>query len=319
MNLLRPGNLPVVFGGLLMLIMFVIFFSFHPRGLNAFVLESLSNSGASLAFAAVAQTFPILTGGLDLSVGGIISLTNASASLIVNGSPLQIGFGVLLVLGIGVLCGLINGTLIVYGRVQPIIATLATGAVFSGIALFLRPTPGGDVSMGLADVFTLSFAGIPASAVFVTLLTFLIWFPLRRSILGRGMFAAGSLAEAGRLSGLKMQRSIMAAYALSGLFCSFAGLFLGFQTLTGDATIGVPYTINSIAAVVVGGLSLRGGTGTVLSAIFGAYTLRSINSTLLFSGAPPLAQPFFEGMILVIAVAFASLGLLRSSNRLEGM
>ena len=315
-----PRDLPVVFGAAVLVAMLTVYFLVHPRGLSPIVIESLANSGASLAFAAIAQTFPILTGGLDLSIGGIVALTNVVAAAVVNGSPIEVAIGVALVILTGLACGLLNGLVIVYGRLQPIIATLATGTVFSGIALLLRPVPGGDVSLALADALTLPLAGlVPPSLLLVGLTAFAVWYPLRRSKLGRGMFAAGSAPEAGRLSGLNVPRSIITAYALSGLFGALAGLFLSFQTLAGDATIGLPYTINSIAAVVVGGLSLRGGSGTVLSAIFGAYTLRAINSVLLFSGAPPLAQPFFEGLILVAAVAFASIGMLRSSDRLAGM
>lgn len=314
------SNLPAVFGGFMLCALLVAFFAIHPRGFSPIVLESLSNSGASLAFAAIAQTFPVLTGGLDLSIGGIVALTNVIASHLVNGSPIEVAFGIGAVILTGLLCGAINGVLVVYGRLQPIIATLATGAVFSGLALMLRPMPGGDVNVGVADAFTLSLpGGVPVSILFVTLVPLAFWYPLRRTVIGRGIFAAGSSAEAGRISGLNIERSILLAYVLSGLFGALAGLFLAFQTLAGDATIGMPYTLNSIAAIVVGGLSLRGGGGTILSAIFGAYILRCISSILLFSDAPPLAQPFFEGLILVIAITFASLALLRNPNRMEGL
>ena len=314
----RHGRL--LFGILILLVMLAIYFSVHPRGVSIRVVESLSNAGASLAFAAVAQTFPVLTGGLDLSIGGMIALTNSLASVVLTGSPLQIAFGFVLVIATGCLCGLVNGTLIVYGRLQPVIATLATGAIFSGLALIVRPRPGGDIPIELGDVFvTSAFDVLPMALVVLAVTCGAVWYPLTRSRLGRGIFAAGSAPEAGRMSGLNVDRSIIAAYVLSGLFASFAGLFLGFQTLAGDATIGVPYTINSIAAVVIGGVALRGGAGHILSAIVGAYTLRSINSILLFSGAPPLALPFFEGVILVVAVVFASLGLMRQPNRLEAL
>ncbi len=314
------GQGRVVFGILILCAVLAAYLSVHPRGPSPRVIESLANAGTSLAFAAIAQTFPVLTGGLDLSVGGIIALTNAVASNVLDGSPFQIAFGALLVVATGVACGLLNGLLIVRGGLQPVIVTLATGAFFSGLALMTRPQPGGNINADLGDFFVSSLVPYaPTSLVALLLLAWLVWYPLRRSALGRGMFAAGSAREAGMLSGLNVNRSIIAAYVLSGLFCSFAGLFLSLQALAGDPRIGVPYTINSIAAVVIGGIALRGGAGSLVSAIIGAFTLRAINSTLLFSGMPPLSQPFFEGLILVIAIVFASLGLMRQPNRLEAL
>jgi ribose transport system permease protein len=314
------GQGRLVFGIAILFAVLLLYFSIHPRGASPRVVESLANGGTSLAFAAIAQIFPILTGGLDLSVGGIIALTNSVASVVVNGSPVQLALGIVLVLATGLSCGLLNGLLIVKGRLQPVIATLATGAFFSGLALMVRPQAGGNVDADLGEFFISSMVPYaPNSLITLVILTILVWYPLRRSALGRGMFAAGSAREAGHLSGLKVDRSIIAAYVFSGLFCAFAGLFLAFQALAGDPRVGVTYTINSIAAVVIGGIALRGGSGTVLSAIVGAFTLRTINSTLLFSGMPPLSQPFFEGTVLVVAIVFASLGLVRRANRLEAL
>ncbi|WP_439627035.1 ABC transporter permease [Shinella sp.] len=318
MKILTSRHMPVLLGAAVFIIVLAVYLAVHPRGISSFVIQSYANSAAPVALAALAQTFPVLTGGLDLSVGGMVALTNALASELVQGSPVEIAFGVLTVLAAGALCGALNGALIVYGRLQPIIGTLATGAVFSGIALFIRPFPGGDVDTGLAYAMTaILFGVLPVSTLLIAIIASCTWAAISRASLGRGIFAAGSAPQAARLSGLRIERSIIAAYVLSGLFSALAGLYLGFQTLSGDATIGVPYTINSIAAIVIGGLSLRGGAGSPLSAIFGAHALRAISAVLLFTGAPPLAQPLFEGMVLITAVAAASLTLVRDPNRLK--
>lgn len=318
MKILTSRHMPVLLGAMVFVIVLAVYLAVHPRGISSFVIQSYANSAAPLALAALAQTFPVLTGGLDLSVGGTVALTNALASELVHGSPLEIASGVLIVLSVGALCGALNGALIVYGRLQPIIGTLATGAVFSGLALFIRPFPGGEVDAGFAYAMTsILFGVLPVSTLMIAIIAACTWAAISRASLGRGIFAAGSAPQAARLSGLRIERSIIAAYVLSGLFSAFAGLYLGFQTLSGDATIGAPYTINSIAAIVIGGLSLRGGAGSPLSAIFGAYALRAISAVLLFTGAPPLAQPLFEGMVLVTAVAAASIALVRDPNRLR--
>lgn len=318
MNVITPRRLPTLLGVMVLVIVVLIYLSIHPRGLSSSVVESFANSAAPLAFAAIAQTFPVLTGGLDLSIGGIVALTNAIASLLLEGSPVHIIFGVAAVIFVGAICGAVNGCLVVYGKLQPIIATLATGAVFSGSALLVRPFPGGGVDADFADAMTsMIFGVIPVSTASVLLLTTMVWYLVKRTSTGRGILAAGSARQAANLSGLDINTSIIIAYVLSGLFAAIAGLFLAFQTLSGDATIGVPYTINSIAAIVIGGLSLRGGFGSGLCAILGAHTLRGISAILLFSGAPPLAQPLFEGLVLVVAVTAASIPLIRNPDRLK--
>lgn len=315
---LRPRNLPLLLGAAVLATVVLIYLTVHPRGLSSFVVQSYANSATPLALAAVAQTFPVLTGGLDLSIGGIVALTNTLASELVQGPPLQVVAGIVIVLCVGAACGAFNGALITYGRIQPIIATLATGAIFSGLALFIRPFPGGDLSVGLADIATGMIAGVfPICVAAIAILVWLASLLLSRTLTGKGIYAAGSAPHAATLSGLRIDRSIMAAYVMSGIFGALAGLFLGFQTLSGDATIGVPYTINSIAAVVIGGLSLRGGRGSLLSGVIGAFALRGISAVLLFSGSPPLAQPLFEGLVLVIAVCAASITLVRQPNRLK--
>jgi ribose transport system permease protein len=320
MRLNQSRHLSVLIGGAVFAAVMVLYFAVHPRGVSGFVVQSFANAAAPLALAAVAQTFAVLTGGLDLSVGGVVALSNALTSRVVSGSLSEIVVGVIAVLVSGAACGALNGVLIVCGRLQPIIATLATGAIFSGLAQFVRPFPGGSVDLALAETLTSLVVGfLPVATLAVVCLTIAAWTTIRRTSLGRGVLAAGSAAQAARLSGMSIERSILFAYVLSGIFSTLAGLFLGFQTLSGDATIGIPYTINSIAAVVIGGLSLRGGAGSPWSGILGAHALRGIGSVLLFTGAPPLAQPLFEGIVLVLAVAGASVVLVRDPNRMKAL
>ena len=120
-------------------LMFVIYVSNHPAGLTANVVQTAANKGVLLAFVAIAQTLVVLTAGIDLSIGMIFLLTNCLASWVVQGSAPDTAFGVAAVLLVGVLCGAINGAIVIYGRLQPIVATIATGAVYFGLALMLRP------------------------------------------------------------------------------------------------------------------------------------------------------------------------------------
>ena len=310
-------------GGLIALALFavllVVFIVIHPR-FNMLALEATANQGGALALIAMGQTLPVLTGGLDLSIGAIMALTNSLGSELLTGSPWQIALGLLAVIALGCVCGLINGVIVVYGRIQPIIATLATGAVYTGLALLVRPAPGGEIDEGLSEAITYSVFGVIPTPVFIFIgLVLLVWLPLKNSILGRGIYAVGSSEVAAFMSGVPVKGSRLLAYTGSGFLAALGGLFLGFQTLSGDANGGVTYTLNSIAAVVIGGTSLFGGTGGLVGSIYGAYVLRIINSVLLFSGVPSLAQPLFQGAVLIFALMASALRLVGMRNRLEVM
>ena len=135
-------------------LMFVSYATNHPVGLNANVATTAANKGVLLAFVAMAQTLVVLTSGIDLSVGMVMMLANCLASAIVVGTPLQTTLGVLGVLATGLVCGAVNGLIVIVGRLQPIVTTIATGAIYYGAALALRRVPGGDVNSSLADALT---------------------------------------------------------------------------------------------------------------------------------------------------------------------
>jgi len=302
------------------IVMFIIYTSNHPAGFTANVVQTAANKGVLLAFVAMAQTLVVITAGIDLSVGMIFLLTNCLASLLVVGTPMQTALGVIAVLAAGLLCGAINGAIVIYGRLQPIVATIATGAVYYGIGLLLRPFPGGSVNEDLADAMTgRVFDVVPASLVVLFAIVLLIWVPFSRSVLGRAAYAAGSSETAAYMSGVPIRRGKFAAYTLAGLLAAIGGLFLTFFTYTGDAAYasGNAYTLFSIAAVVLGGVSLFGGKGSAIGAIFGALAFRTIGDLLFVFDFDPLWQPLFQGVILLVAVSLGAFALFRVRNRLE--
>lgn len=332
----------------LFLILYVLYSSLHPKGGSIDLFVQNSNESFALIMVAMAQTVPVLTGGLDLSVGPAMTLANCLASTLVSGSPFEITLGILACLACGLLTGFINGCIVVFGRIQPIIATLATGAVYMGLALFLRPSPGGAVDQDLSWVitnaaaelpgtygwwpdgvpgwFTAGVGQIPIPIALILLVVALIWLPFRNTVTGRGCYAVGSAEGAAYMSGLVVWRSKLAAYTLGGLFAALGGLYLALQTGSGNADIpqAGAYTLNSIAAVVIGGTSLFGGSGGAIGSIFGALVLRSISFCFrVFDPdgpvgflANPLLQPIFEGLILLLAVSLGAARVFRVKNRL---
>jgi ribose transport system permease protein len=325
-----------------------LYSTLHPRGGTIDVFVQNSNESLALVFVAMAQTVPVLTGGLDLSVGAVMTMVDCVASTLVSGSPGAIVLGITASLAAGALAGFVNGCIVVYGRIQPIIATLATGAIYMGVSLFLRPTPGGTVDADLSWVatnalsemdttygwfpngapawFTDGVARIPMPILLLVLIILVVWLPFRLTVTGRGCYAIGSSEQAAYMSGLPIARSKLVAYTLGGFFAGCGGLYLALQTGSGNADIqqAGAYTLNSIAAVVIGGTSLFGGSGGVIGSIFGALVLRAIsfcfrvfdsNSVVGFL-ANPLLQPIFEGLILLLAVSIGAARVFQVKNRL---
>jgi ribose transport system permease protein len=301
-------------------VIFAVYAGNHPAGFSANVVQTAANKGVLLALVAVAQTFVVLTAGIDLSVGAIFILADCLASWIVIGSPVMTALGVVAVLLTGLACGALNGALVIYGRLQPIVATIATGAIYFGVALALRPQPGGDINSDLADALTGQLpGGVPASVVVLALIMLVVWVPFRRSVWGRAVYAVGSSEASAYMSGVPIRRAKLLAYALAGLFAALGGLMLAFFTYSGEASSSnaATYTLNSIAAVVIGGVSLFGGSGSAIGAIFGAFIFRTINDLLFVFDLDPLWQPLFLGLVLLVAVSLGSVRLLRIRNRLE--
>jgi ribose transport system permease protein len=252
------------------LLMFTIYASNHPAGLNANVAQTAANKGVLLAT--------------------------------------------------GALCGAINAVIVIVGRLQPIVTTIATGAVYYGAALALRRVPGGDIDGTLGEALTgRLFGWLPSSLVLLLALVLLIWVPYRRSEVGRAAYAIGSAEVAAYMSGVPIRRAKFTAYTLSGLLASIAGLFITCITSSGEASAanGNTYTLYSIAAVVLGGVSLFGGSGSAIGAIFGALMFRTIGDLLFVFDLEPLWQPLFQGVVLAAAVCLGALRLLRVRNRLD--
>jgi ribose transport system permease protein len=333
-------NARTVFAAGFFCLMYLAYHLSHPKGFSTAVLVQNANEVFSLAMLAMAQTFPVLMAGLDLSVGAIMTLVDCVASYVMTGSPGQLMAGAAMCLGCGACAGLINGCVVVYGRIPPIIATLASSAVYMGLALFLRPTPGGKINEDLNWAMTNSLADmaetfgiledgkaawfqplawIPVPVVMMVLVVLIVWVPFRRSVTGRTVFAIGSSESAAYMSGLDLNRAKLLAFTLSGLLSAAGGLFLAINTSSGNADIPQAggYTLNSIASAVIGGASLLGGTGSAIGSIFGTLILSVISFNFRIFDIAPLLQPLFEGLVLLAAVSLGGLHVFRVKNMLE--
>ena len=294
------GLLLVVALLLAAVLLYVAFYWLRQHSLpGGFELTSTVNNTMPLAMAAIGQTIVVLTRGLDLSVGGIMDLTNALAAVHMQDDPLSMAAWTVIVLLVGALLGLLNGLLVGLGRLQPIVVTLATLSIFQGVAIRILPQPGGAIPPGYTAALVNTDA--PWALVYVVLCG-VLWLAFRRSALGVAVIAIGNDEGAARANGIDVVRAKVAAYTLSGVFAAAGGLFLAATATAGDATSGNAFTLSSIVAVVLGGVNLFGGRGSAVGAIAGAFVTTMIVNILFFSEIDPLYQSFYEGLFLIVAV-----------------
>ena len=297
-----------------LVILLVYYYVQQPLILSPFGFQLLANQGTTLALAALAQLTVVLTGGVDLSVGAIVSLSNTIAATYMGDSAWSVAAVVVLTLAVGAGAGLVNGVLVAYGRIQPIIVTLATLYIYSGLALIVRPQPGGSVPGYYASALTGAWGYLPYSLVALLVIALLVRAPIMRSRLGTAIYAVGDNPAGAHMSGINVPRTLVAAYVLGGLFAACAGLFLTAQTTSGDASIGTTYTLNSVAAVVFGGAVLSGGRGIALGPIVAAFFISIIISVLFAAGVSSFYQSVFQGGILILVLIVGNIWTLRARN-----
>jgi ribose transport system permease protein len=279
-------------------------------------IQGLAVSVLPLALAAVAQAIVVIARGIDLSVGSMMALTSViSASLMEERSE---SFAVLVVIGVlalGCVLGAINGSLIVVTRVPDIVVTLAMLFIWAGCALLVLNTPGGGSAEWLRGLTQGSFLlpWIPKAAVVLLVAVAVVWLPLRRSRLGLSIYAIGSDPLAAYRSGISVGRTKIFAYTLAGLFSALAGISLTASTGIGTPVPG-PYTLLSVAAVVLGGVSLAGGRGGVFGPIVAVVILSLLRTDMTFLNVNTNLATVAQGVILVGVVMVGSLLQLRRST-----
>ena len=292
----------------------VIFFSFGSRFfLSGQNFRNMGVAAAALAAVSFGQTFTILTAGLDLSVGSAVALVSIVSSLVIREYGVILGITVALAVGAAV--GLVNGLIITRLRVVPFIATLAMMSVFSGLALNIS---GGLPVSGLPSSFGelpyVVIFGIPAPVLIsvATLIASILL--LRLTKFGRHVYAVGGNQEAARLSGIATDRVKLIAYVVCGLFASVGSIILTARVASGQPSLGTSLPLESVAAVVLGGVSLFGGRGSVIGVAFGVAFVTILSNGLNLLNVSSYTQMMVIGTALIIAVALDQ-AVVRSRHR----
>jgi ribose transport system permease protein len=256
-----------------------------------------------LALVSIGQTLAVLSGGIDLSVGSLISLTSCLTSGLINGNPDRVIPVVAAVLALGTLVGLVNAGVVVALRVHPLIVTLGMGAILQGVTLLYALGPVGRVPRGFSFLAYGRILGLPLGATIAIMLCILIALLLRYLPLGRQIYALGDDANSARLVGLRRTRILMLVYGCSGFCCAATGLYLAARFGVGQPYTGVNYTLASITPVVLGGTMLSGGKGGVVGTLLGAFLISLLNNLLNFMDVSKHYQLVAQAVIIILAVS----------------
>lgn len=276
---------------------------------GVFTLEELNIDTAAamtLLLAATGQTIVLLRGGIDLSIGGMISLGTVIAATRFGDDWWTAAFWAVAIVAIGFGVGALNGLLISVLRLQPFLVTLATWSILSGVSLLILPTDGGRLPGWWMTFGNATLLGLSTS-VYILVVLFLFWLWFKRTRLGIAIRATGSNEKSAFLSGVSLLRINLLTYGLSGVFAALAALYLTTQTGAGSPTIGKDYILASVAAAVIGGISLFGGRGGLAGTIIGAFILTIIGNLVFVLSVSSYWQPIVSGVILLIAVLASSL------------
>jgi ribose transport system permease protein len=300
-------NPAVIISALLFLALYGALIAAQPTQLSPFAFNNLLVLVTSLGLAAAGTTLVLLTGGFDLSVAGVISLANVAAATMMIQAPDQVWLiaGLVVLIGAGV--GLVNGWLVSVVGLQSIAVTLATFIVLSGAALMVLPAPGGGVPEAFARPLTTRLGTVPV-ALLILLAVAALWMLFAKTRTGMAAPAIGADISAARMSGIPVRRVQIVCYTLAGALYSCAGLYLSAATASGDPNSGRPFLLTAFAAMALGLVSFRGGSGSVVAAIFGAASLMVIPKLLFASGIADFWTGAVQGAVILAALALPVIG-----------
>ncbi|MFG1709470.1 ABC transporter permease [Nonomuraea sp. M3C6] len=303
-------------GAALLAFLLLVAVKAQSGGFDSFEIQTMLTSTLALGYLTLAQGVIVIGGGIDLSVGAQMVLFNCLSARLMEGQP----FGTCLLIAAvataaGGLLGALTGLVIAKSGVPDIIVTLATSFVWSGLALLVMPTPGGGTALEFQALVLGSGTEFWPPLVGLAVPGLIVWYVLRRTRAGLGVYAFGSNREAAFLAGVPAARTRITAYAIGGLLCALGGLAATAFTAGGDprATAGMTATLTSVAAIVLGGIALTGGVGGLLGPVTAVWSLYLIPAIMLARGVDPAYGEAVKGVVIVLVVLLG--GLLRRERK----
>lgn len=296
---------PALFALVLFVISIIINLILQP---NMFARETLNSNMRvflPIILLSVGQAIVILGGGIDISVGGIVSIVNTVLATRVglDGTPETMWRFVLVSLLAGLLAGALNGFFIAYLRLQPIITTYATSFLYAGLALYILPNPGGGIPADIAKLYRETMPlGLPL-AFYVIAIILLVWLYVSSTRFGKCLFAVGGKADAAYETAVPVTLVQFSIYVISGFMAALSGIAITMLSGSGNAEIGSAMTLNSITSVVIGGNAMSGGVGGVAGPVMGAITLNVIQNIISFAHIDTWWETLVKATIIVVALA----------------
>ena len=279
----------------------------HPD-FGSFEIQSLALGALPLALAAAAQAIVVISGGIDLSIGSMIAVSNVLAASLMQHATFGQSLGLsILVLAAGAGQGLLNGLVVAFSRIPDVVATLTTGFIWGGVALLILERPGGGAPGAYLNIAAGADFGpwLPNALLVMVIAVAAIWLPIRLSRIGLLIYAAGSDPVAAFRSGVNVMRARTIAYVFSGVACAVGGMALTMTTGIGAPLAGAYYTLSSVAAIVIGGVSLAGGRGGMAGPVIAAILLTLAPMDLVFLGIDPNYGQVIQGTLIVLVVMIA--------------
>ncbi len=311
-----------VLGVWLLLGALIVWYSTLIPVFGQFQIVSISKNSLPLIYLAIGQAIIVIAGGIDLSLGSLLLLSNVLAARFMDEQSL----GVVFLVAVGVIVGLallngLTGYVISISGVPDIVVTLATSYIWSGLALWILPSPGGGTAPEMRWLFTGSPSGIGGGyglpILMIAVPALLVYFVSRHTRTGLSLYAIGSHPVAARLAGLNVRQAKIVSYAIGGAMAGLAGLATVAIIGTGDPrfSVGATATLNSVAAIVLGGVALTGGEGSVLGVVATAVTLIMLNPILTAMGIDSNSAQVIQGVLIAGVMMFSGLAILLRERR----
>jgi ribose transport system permease protein len=266
------------------------------------VVETLKGA-TFVGMASAAQFFAVVGGGIDLSVGAVATVSGMAAAVIMNGQDGSIPLAVLASVGIGVLVGAVNGVVINRLRVAPFIATFGMNYILVGVAYTYSVSPVGQTAPSFYSLYTDAWNGIPVLLMLVGAFWLVCWYVARQTAFGRHLYAIGGDSEAARLAGVRTTRVSITSYVACSVIAAVAGLLELTQTGVGAPDLGATLLLTTVTAVVIGGVSLFGGQGSVVGVLGGALVLAFLSQLFDTLQINALYQTLIEGLLIIGVLA----------------
>lgn len=285
------------------LLMLFLFFTLANRNFISMMnILNILKQATPIIIIAIGQTFVLITAGIDLSIGSVIACSGVVAAICMrDGMPVWISMiaGLLF----GVLVGIINGSLIVYGKLPAFIATMGTMTTVRGLALFLtQGIPIGSLPKEFTQIGTQRTFNVPNQVYIMAILAIIFGFVLSKTKIGRYTYAMGSNYEATRLSGVNVNHTLIIVYTISGFLAAWAGMIMTANVISAAPTAGDGYELDAVASSVIGGASTLGGEGIIPGTVLGALVIATLRNGLNLSGASPFIQKMIIGIVIIAAV-----------------